>query len=425
MQLPAAITAREPACRRATIVAGVLVVLACAWRAIYRFDNGDFKLHWEFGRRILAGEFLYAGGHHATYPPFWAVAHSPFALVPMPVAKALFLPVGLGALVLLLWTLRKLVPSAIQPGRTRAFWAATVALVLVGRFVIRDLAEVGVNTVLVALTWLAIYLWKQRRDGLAGISLGLAIALKCTPVIFAAFFLWKRQWRMALCTGMAALAFTLMPVLWQGPSSYREHITAWATNAWRGFGGADPSVGVAGAEPLQNMSLRPALARYLIHLPDGHPGRADHSLYLDVLDLPPAIAGQIIRTILIVLVGGFLWWSREAPTGRDDSRLLWEFGAVSILMLLLSPITWGQHCVALLPPCYFIATLWVARGGLPRWMMILLAFYILFVPVLSRDLIGRKLSLLLSSYHVETFAIVGLLAVVLGCRRFGVLSGLR
>ena len=128
MQLPATITAREPACRRVTMVAGVLVVLACAWRAIYRFDNGDFKLHWEFGRRILAGEFLYAGGHHATYPPFWAVAHSPFALVPMPVAKALFLPVGLGALVLLLWTLRKLVLPAIQPDRTRAFWAATVAL---------------------------------------------------------------------------------------------------------------------------------------------------------------------------------------------------------------------------------------------------------------------------------------------------------
>ena len=86
MHLPVAITAREPAWRWATVIAGLLVVLACAWRAIYRFDNGDFKLHWEFGRRILAGESLYAGGHHATYPPFWAVAHSPFALVPMPVA---------------------------------------------------------------------------------------------------------------------------------------------------------------------------------------------------------------------------------------------------------------------------------------------------------------------------------------------------
>ncbi len=335
----------------------------------------------------------------------------------MPIAKAILFPVGIAALALLLGTLRRLAAPAFSLDGTRAFWVAALAMLLAGRYVIRDLAELGVNTALVALSWLAIYLWTQRRDLLAGTSLGMAIALKCTPAIFVAYFLWKRQWRMVAATCAATALFTLAPIVWQGPASYWNHMTTWSMNAWKGFGSVDPSVGVLGPEQLQNMALRPALARYLIHLPAGHPGRASHPLYVDLLNLRPATAGWVIKVILLALLATFMCWSRRPVVRRNDPRLLWEFAAVSILMLLFSPITWGQHCVALIPACYFISALILTRGGLPRWMMFLLGAYILFVPLLSRDLVGRNLSLLLESYHVETFSILGLLAVVLACPR--------
>ena len=133
-----------------------------------------------------------------------------------------------------------------------------------------------------------------------------------------------------------------------------------------------------------------------------------------------------MAAVLLIFV-----WALAVLPNLTVRSFVWEEGrsaelARDILVRgdLLEPSIYGERWVekpSLLP--WMIAG--VARGDLPRWMMILLAFYILFVPVLSRDLIGRKLSLLLSSYHVETFAIVGLLAVVLGCRRLGVLSGLR
>ena len=163
------------------IAAAILIVLASAFRAISKSWDGDFKRHWEFGRRFLAGEFLYTGGHDLPYPPFWGTAHAPAALFAMPIAKALLFPIGIAALALLLGTLRRLAAPAFSLDRTRAFWLPALAMVLAGRYVIRDLAELGVNTALVALSWLAIYLWTQRRDLLAGTSLGMAIALKCTP----------------------------------------------------------------------------------------------------------------------------------------------------------------------------------------------------------------------------------------------------
>jgi alpha-1,2-mannosyltransferase len=408
---------REIWWRRFVAGAGVLVLGICAYRALTHVTDGDFKLHWEFGRRFLAGEFLYTGGLHLPYPPFWAMAHAPVALLPLWMAKALLFPVGLGALLLLLRILRLLATPVFQLEQQRAFWAATIALVLAGRYVIRDLAELGVNTALVTLTWLAIFLWTQRRDLWAGTALGFAIALKCTPAIFAGYFLWKRQWKMFAVTSAAALIFTLAPILWQGPAAFRHHVEFWSANVWQGFANVNPSVGVLGPEPLQNMALRPTLARYLIALPAGHPGRAAHPFYVDVFNLSPAAAGWVIKGALAFLLAFFLWWSRRAVVSRHDARWLWECAALSILMLLFSPITWGQHCVALLPACYFIATLLLARGRLPRWMWLLVAVFVLFVPVLSRDLVGRDLAFLLASYHVETFAILGLFCAVLGGAR--------
>src|SRR5207302_2958620 len=266
MHITAAVSNNERLWRRLVMAAAVLVLLVCAFRAIYKSADGAFKLHWEFGRRFLAGEFLYANGLEVPYPPFWALAHAPASLLPMPMAKAVLFPLGIGALALLLELLRRLAAAthAFSLHGGHAFWMASIALLLAAQYVIRDMAELGINTVLVALSWLGIYLWSQRRDLAGGTSLGMAIALKCTPAIFVAYFLWKRQWRMAAASSMAAVLFTLAPMLWQGPIFYSNHITTWLASAWSGFGSSDPSIGVLGPEPLQNRALRPMLARYFI-----------------------------------------------------------------------------------------------------------------------------------------------------------------
>lgn len=403
---------REEYWRRLVLGFALVVLFIGATRAIGRPLDGDFKLHWEFGRRFLAGEFLYRDGLHLPYPPFWGMAHAPFAVLPLALAKALFFLIGTAALVFLLGLLHRLVAPA-----RHGFWIGALAVALTARYLLRDLAELGVNTLLVTLTWLAIYLWRERRDAAAGFSLGLAIALKCTPAIFAGYFLWKRQWRMCAWTAAATLLFSLAPLVVQGPEKFEQHIETWTANAWRGFGSGDPSRGVLGPEPVQNMSLRPSLARYLMALPADHPGRVPHPFYVDVLALSPAAAGWVIKIVLAVLVLAFLWWSRRALAARDDPAALWECAALSTLMLLLSPITWGQHAVALLPAAYLVAALALRRRELPRWMLVLLGFYIVVVLLLGRDVLGRTNALLLASYHLETFALLALLAVTAGARR--------
>lgn len=414
MRIPAGIVRKEALFRRIAITLGVVILLGCAARAMIKANEGDFKLHWETGRRFLAGEFLYTGGHDFPYPPFFGMVFAPTALLPMAVAKAVFFPVGVAALLVLLWTLQRLVRGAFSLKEAQAFWVAALAVFLSIQSVIHDQAVLGLNTALVTLTWLGIYWWKQRRDVLAGVSLGLAIAVKCTPAVFLGYFLWKRQWRMAIYTAAAGLFFTAAPMAWQGPASWTNHMRNWIGTALDGISGS----GFETSEDFRdkNMALRPVLMRYLVHQPGfGRPGDPPP---LDFLDLSPRVAHGIVNSVLLTLAGIFLWWSFGPVRARDEPRLLWELAALGLLMLLFSPITWGQHCVALLPACFVIAALLVVRDRVPPWSVALLAIYILFCALAGRDLIGRNLALLLVSYHVTTFCILGLFPILLAGPRW-------
>jgi hypothetical protein len=188
----------------------------------------------------------------------------------------------------------------------------------------------------------------------------------------------------------------------------------WLTHLSLGAGQADPTVGVLGPETLQNLSLRPAVARFFMHLPAGHPGRLDQPGYVEFLDFSPLAAGRIAKFVLAALLASVTWALRKPVVRRDDLSLVWECAAVGALALLLSPITWYQHCVALLPVFYLFTRTAAARGRPPGWMLAVLGFFLVVVIVLSRGLIGREATLLLASYHLTTWAIAGALALAVG-----------
>lgn len=409
MRIPDAIAQREPLWRRLAIVAGIGILIGCIVQAIIKVNEGDFSLHWETGRRFLAREYLYANGHDFPYPPFFGMVYAPTALFPRAVAKAIFFPAGVAALLILLWVLRQLVRPAFRLNDRQTFWVTVVALFLTIQFVIHDQAILALNTALTLLILLSVYWWRQGRDLAAGVSLGLAIAIKCIPAIFTGYFLWKRQWKLAFCSFAAALAFTVAPVVWQGPASYSRHMQQWIQTAIDGISGSGFEQGRDFRD--KNIALRPALMRYLVH--QEHFGRFGDPPPLDLLNLPAPVAHAIVNAILLTIVLVFLWWSFGRVANRDDPRLLWELSAVGILMVLASPITWGQHCVALLPACFLIGALFAVRARMPGWIVTLLAFYIPICVLAGRDLIGRDISLVLVSYHVSTFCIVGLLPILL------------
>ena len=410
-----------------------LVALATAWLLfewgrIFVAPRGDFPNHWELGRRLVHGGFIYEGGLDFVYPPLWALAHAPLTLVSAHAAQILVYPLAPVAIVALVWVLHRLARGSLPLGPDALFWSTALAVFLASPFLSRDLAEVGANTALVALSWLAVYLWSRGRDRGGGVCLGLAGALKCTPLLFVAYFALKRQWRILAAAIVATLGFTAAPALIQGPAEYARTMAFWANGVARGALDPDPSRGVLGEEKVENLALRPALARYLMHLPYGHMGRPETSdtpgvperppspLYLQFADLSPFWAGLLVRGIMLVPLAWVGWRFRRPALDRGDPAILWECATVSLLILLYSPITWKQHAVGVLPALYLMCrSAWAGRW-LPRWVVPAVGGYAILAVLLNRGIVGREATKLLDSYRVKTIGILLLAGAAIGCR---------
>jgi hypothetical protein len=404
----------SPARLALAVFGGVIVV--SQWVRVMIAPGGDFNLHWDFGHRFLMSEFLYIRNTHIPYPPFWGMAASPMTVVPMWLAQPILYPFGILALGVLTFVLARLSKPVLPMAREPLFWATALGMGLASRFLIREIAESGPNLLMVTLAWVALALWRRGRDTLGGATLGLAIALKCTPALFVAYFALKRQWRMVAASTLFAAAFTLAPLAWQGPSSYLMHMRIWIGNASRGLAEKDPTIGVLGDEEVKNVALRPVLGRLLVHLPEGHLGRVESRWQLEGLGVPPVTAGLIVKAIMALLLAGIAWTFRKPARDRRDFTIVWEAAIVSLLLLLYSPLTWKQHCVGAFPAFYLIARTAIARRGLPGWMLGCLGLYTILVLGLDRAVVGTLGTAILDSWGVTTWMLLLILAIALRLR---------
>lgn len=82
--------------------------------------------------------------------------------------------------------------------------------------------------------------------------------------------------------------------------------------------------------------------------------------------------------------------------------MLWEGAAISLLMLLFSPVTWKLHCVGVLPALYWMCRASLAGIAVPRAVYFQAARYTVLVVVLNRSIVGLDLTKLLDRYRVKT-----------------------
>lgn len=396
----------------------VAVVLLSQFARVIAEPKGDFHLHWQFGGRLAQGAYPYAdNGLDLPYLPFWGVVHAPLSFLPMHLAQILILPIFGVAAWFLFRALSRLSAQTSPIDERQAFWLTILTVLLASRFLIRDIMECGVNLALVALAWGAVWCWRNRRDWLGGSLLGFAIALKLTPALFLAWFAWKRQWKIAFATTLVTAMLLLTPVFFLGRTMFVDVHRVWWHHASKGLLAENPINGVLGEESIQNMSLRPAIARFLIHLPENHNARFDHPWAVQFFDLSANAAGWIVKGLTAVLVLAVARQFQSPIRNRRESWILWEAAAVSVMILLLSPLTWGQHCVGVIPALYLLIRDAFCRREFSKRVMLVLGVYFTMILVLNRGLIGKQGTYLLDSYYTTTWCLAGLLWLVLRTHR--------
>lgn len=260
------------------------------------------------------------------YPAWFAAALVPLTSLPPRAAAALWFAVSAG---LLLVTLARLLPFE-QRG-----WAAAGILFPPALF---SLFVGQVNVVLLALVAVA---WRRRDDrpALAGLALGLAAAIKLSPVLLLALALWRGRRRLA-----TAAATTLLGCLIVGELASPGSTWTYATQVL-------PSISTLSARHAHpvNQSLA---AFFLRHLTPNQ--------WTDPWWRAPQLAAPLSWLAIAALAAAIPLVTRNRPSGKQREAAEW--GATICLMVIASPLAWESTFTLLLLP--FALAL---GGGGPRW----------------------------------------------------------
>jgi hypothetical protein len=377
--------------------------------------------HLEFGRRLLHGEDVHGPWRsdpdapvrplHAPYPPSFGLLTAPFASIHevfgLRAARCAWALLQIGCLFAAAVVLRRRLMPRAPPGAGEGYWHLLWlgVFLLAMRFVLRDTHGGGGNLVNLALCLLAFDDAERGKTRRAGLWLGFSIATKPTQVWLLLGFAVMGRWRAAgwaVLTGAGAVLVTLLlqrfdvlPWLW------------WIEGSWRLATQADPFAAPALDFPKfewMNQSLRFAVARWTGTVPDEFAALVPFGVPPGLGLGTPAVA-WLVRGVSALLLSATMitaWRTRGSQVART-----WIFAAWLVLSLLLSPLSWKAHHVALVP----VLSLLLQQR---RWY-VLTAWALCCVP--GGELIGDDAAEWFNSTYVVTAWDVVLLVVALRAAR--------
>jgi glycosyl transferase family 87 len=393
-------TAARESAKVDRLLAGLFVVVAIVTlivavqqrqRAVERLNDPNGGQINDFDRWMrLAPTFV---DDHADYvnddlptPPISLLVFAPLAALGRPNAQfawaLLKLPAACAVFVLAMGIVR----------RAGGHWtAAAAALVASGWWlaVVIDFQEGQMNLVTLLPLVAGLYVAQQETAVSAmagGLLIGLAIAIKVTPIIFVAYFLWQRRFALASAVLAAIALWSLVPALAFGWGLNLRWLNQWARimlvpYVTRG------TVAYATSQSIGSFALRlltdmPAFDSHRNGLVQGH--------YMHVASLAQTTVHQIVRGVMVLVGVIGLWWTRRPLATLKSHRYVFEIGAVAAFMLWFSERTWIPHYVS------FILTLGAAGmvlsdAGVPtrsrhlvRWALILFAVVTPFASEIGR-----------------------------------------
>ena len=327
------------------LAAAVLVTLGIAVQDLYRtFGETWFN---DFDRwMLMTPAFVHGGGYVDDLlptPPISLLVLAPFSKLPRSVAQFVWvcLKLPMACLVFLLAT------AIVARSGTRL--NATALMLIVACWwlpVIVDMQEGQVN--FLALLPLIAGLYVAQRETVAGdLSagwlIGLGAAVKVTPVVFIAYFLWKRRWRVALSGVVSLVACSvLLPALFFGWDQTIRWLGQWMNIMIFPYA-VGGKVVYATTQSVGSFALRllTPQAAFEIHRDD-----VFRYGYMNLAALSGDVVHKMVRVAMAaVAIGGLVWTWRPLPTLRSQRYVL-EIGAVAAFMLWFSERTWVHHYIS-------------------------------------------------------------------------------
>jgi len=332
------------------------------WRT---YDNStDFDTYYFAAEEALSRGLIYAEHKDVSpyiYPPFFACLIAPLAVFNMEVASFVWYVFNLGFVFFSLLLCYRLsfgkeninnALSAIPKASKILFCIVTAALFL------DNISMLQVNIMMVFLIVLSIHFFKKKLDLLAGLFLAMAISIKIIPIVFFAYFVLKKEFKICVFTLFWIVIFSIaIPSFYLGLDNAWESLIVWYKNMLIKSISIEPNhdMMVSMFNP-ENQSVKAFLSRLLIkndffilHLKKIAHEYPAFMLNM-TLSLTKEIALYISRIIVFLLLAVTFIFCRKKIKNRDDIKLNSEYGLMFLAALIANPILKTQQMVLLLFP---------------------------------------------------------------------------
>src|SRR4051812_25233487 len=313
-------------------------VVLTIWPAAHTLKI-DLQVYRAGGEAVLHGTPLYDGGVLLdlpfVYPAFAALVFVPLTVLPLPVLKIAWTLAGVALLVFVVRRSAAVLGRPLDPAATALLVAVVLALDPV-----RTTFYLGqINVVLLALVLADLTGRPESRR--RGVGVGIAAALKLTPLLFVAYLLLTGRWRAAATAVVTFLAAVGLGFL-LGPA---DSTVYWLRGT---FAAADRISPVAG---LSNHALAGLL------------GRAG---------APPAVA--FVAMVLLGIAG-----LAVAVRAHRKGQELLALTLCGLLAAADAPFAWSHHFVWFAPLVVLLAHHAVggdrrAQGGLAALLAVTVAW---------------------------------------------------
>ena len=337
-------------------------------------------------------QFL-TGARSEPYPPTFFLLMGPVFLLPQVPAAVLWVGLQEAALAL---TLLVLYAALGRPSMVEGLLA--IAAVLVFLPVRESLFEGQFGVVLALLSVLALFFLQRRQEVLGGVALGLAIALKLTPVLLFPYFLWKRGVRLLLAAAATFLAVAAATLA-----------AGWAPR-WPEYLAEVGPLG-RGTAFIANQSINGVLLR--LFQPDfsGQP-----------IPPLPAWLTALWYALVLALALAVTLAVRRMPLPQPE-RTWTEYSIVLLALPLAQPFAWFHHHAAALV-AVVVAIRLLRRGLLPfsAGAGLLLAYALVTVVAYPAHRAARSIAGVDLPQHpllwVGTSLTVAAVGLAIGCLAF-------
>lgn len=363
--------------------------------------RGDLGIFLEVGREWRAGGFDLCRERPETGP--WV--YPPWVALPFAALDALFgdrtirwlWSLGLGLATA--WLLRA-VARAMQPFGGLAWWQWLAFGVLFQRCIAQNLTHGQLSLWVGALATAGIVALQRRHDGRAGILLGLAAALKITPLLFVVALPLMRRPRAALTMlGTVAVLVLLLPWPFAGTGEHLRHLAEFGRAA---FASVYDAQNAAIVREHAGPSVKGALDYLLQPVPFDREGHL-----AAIADLGDGTLRIVELGWSLALAAMLAIWFARARGADDERRLAEQSAAVLLATVFFAPLVRTYHLAVLALPFARFCRGPCHRGRDPLWWLVT-AGLLITLTLRQKNLLGEWLWRTLDAGAPLHLALIGL-----------------